>query len=187
MAALVEVLAGFTIGGLIALVIIYLHMRKGGKKETPPEQVTEELYKHPEPTEPIIDIKPEKRAFVPKPESVPEPLKQAPEKAEPKSVPEKHAPETNVKEAPIHKVDSIDGKEAKIADVLASPRAFEGIRVVLRACDVVPGLHIMGVYAHIISDESGKIDGFSKDMMEGHGDIGGTVKLTSTGSPYVEF
>lgn len=171
MAALVEVLAGFTIGGLIALVIIYLHMRKGGKKETPPEQVTEELYKHPEPTEPIIDIKPEKRAFVPKLESVPE----------------KHALETNVKEVPIHKVDSIDGKEAKIADVLASPRAFEGTRVVLRACDVVPGLHIMGVYAHIISDETGKIDGFSKDMMEGHGDIGGTVKLTSTGSPYVEF
>ena len=90
-------------------------------------------------------------------------------------------------EEPVHKIVSIEGKDAKVADILASPRAFDGIRVVLKACDVSPGMRIMGVYAHVISDETGKIDGFSKEMMEGHGDIGGTVKITSTGSPYIEF
>lgn len=178
MAALVDIIAGFAIGGVIALAIIYFLIKRGDQKETPDEQMDENEIDAGE--EPILDKSPGKR-LPPKNEMPLVEYENQAAMAEQQMEVLKPANET------MRKMPPIEGREATVEDILASPRAFEGVRVVIRACDVVPGMRIMGVYTHIISDNTGKVDGFSKDMMEGHGDIGGTVKLTSTGSPYIEF
>jgi len=84
-------------------------------------------------------------------------------------------------------VEPIINNRVKVIDIVESPQNFEGKEVWIDACDVVPGMKIVGVFAHSINDSSATIDGFSSEQIDGHGDVGGLVKLTSKGTPYIEF
>lgn len=77
--------------------------------------------------------------------------------------------------------------DLKIADILASPKEVEGKEVWIRECAVTPRMRLLGVFSHSLKDRSGEIDGFSREQSDGWGDVKGTVRLTTKGSPYLEF
>ncbi len=177
MAALLDLLAGFSVAGLVILVLLYFLLKRSQKSSA--NEVMREMGKS-NPTgesgKSSVPAKPRIAELPPLP-------------------PRKEFMEISSFSPPEKKTEGIrpvaekasEGGYLTIKDLLASPKAFEGKHVWIKGCRVTPGIQILGVFAHTIADNTGKMDGFAKELMEGEGDVGGIVRMTTSGSPYLEF